>query len=454
MKERINIPGKGMLLVGGSGSMMAKSALSTSELPKGTKPIEEDSSSFDYAPAGDADEMFEEMLKDAMASTIITPGITFKSEMLFGGGIAWGKHVKDENGNYVYSEVRDGPAIEFNKKSNIPLHMMAVNKDFTGLGTGYFQVSLNDAGDKIVMLTSHQSRCRNTRLGWRDTNGVIKHGYINAEFGRFNFDKTKTKKLRLIQTIYDPADWLRDYVKRGGKDRHFLYPIQFVSLSSENYYPLPDWNSARVSGWLKVAKNITKLKEHLMEGVMNLKYHLEVDPEYWPMRFGEEQWDSWSDETKLTEMEGEKNRLEKFFANLEGGNVFMSQMLEQAVGQDARSSIKVHEFKQQFPEGIHVEDMTEAVSHLLFSLGLHPSIFGSGGSKGLGNSGSEGRVSYDQRKQNIVFYQEQLVKPLEMVAAFNGWDKDLVPRIRMNPDMPTLNQVPPAEREISNPENG
>lgn len=447
VKESIKIPGKGHLIIAGDSAFSIKDALTGKEQPRGTMPDETNKGSFDYAPAGNNDKFFEELLDDAKKSTIINPGITFKAEMLYGNGIEW---VRKTSSNGIASEevVSSGDPFEFNRKSNFPLHYMMAAKDLVGLGTGYYQISLNEKGDKIMAVTAHNSRCRSTRLGWRDTNGVIKNAYINADFGRSTYKKERTKTLPLINTIYDPADWLREEIARGSKQRHFIYPVQFVSLSAENYYPLPDWNTARVSDWLEVSEKIAKLKKNMIDKSMNLKLHFEFHPSYWKIRFGETQWKEWSEEEQLKQMEEEATRLDKFFKGVEGGNVFLSNKLKAAVGQDAESSVTIHEFKQNVTDGILNEDSTEATNHILFAIGLHPSTFGSGSSKGLGNSGSEGKVSYNQRKHNMAFYQQQLVNVLYTVRDYNNYGEDLHPRVKNNPDIVNDSALPPEQRTL------
>lgn len=440
--------GSGAIIATGSGLYNIKSALSKTEQPLPQKSSDTLKSSFDYAPAGDNDKMFLDMLDDAKSSTILSPGITFKAEMLYGGGVQLTELAEDGS----LKTIRSGNFAEAVRKMNLSRALMGVSKDLTGLGSGYYQISLNGPGDKIVSITSHQSRCKGTRLGWRDNNGAIAKAYLNADFGADDFEKKNTKSLLVINTLYDPADWLKTYVKDGGKERHFIYPVQLVSLAAENYYPIPDWNSARLSDWLEVQKQIAKLKKHMIVNQMNIKYQFEIHEDYWPIRFGNTIWQNWSDQERLAKMESETEAFDDFFKGVEGGSVLMTNMLKESFGKEVSSTIKINEFKPYLNDGIHVEDSQEAAANILFALGLHPSIFGSGGSKGLGNSGSEGQVSYNQRKQNIIFYQDQLIQVLYLLRDFNGYDANVFPSIRQHPDLQTLDKVSPDRRTNQQPD--
>ena len=446
------LPTGGVSIISGNTSISAKAALKTSEYPQGTKPREELYGNYDFAPAGPDNRTFEKMIEDAEKNTIVSPGITFKSQMIYGGSIGIKKVSADAEGKRISKEIFHPEWEAFYRKSKVFESFMAASKDLEGLGTAYYQISLNGPGDKIMLVTTDNSRCRNTRLGWKDDRGRIKDAFINADFGRPAESQNTTKRLPLIQTVFDPAEWLRNYIKSGGTGRHFIYPVQFISLGAQNYYPIPDWNSARLSQWLSLSNKLAIMKNFMVDNIQKLKYHVEVHPEYWPMRFGKNQWESWTEEERIENMQDQSEALDKYLRGIEGGNVIMTSKVLTGFNKEAASTMTVHEFKQFFVDGVHVEDSAEAAANILFSLGLHTSLFGSGSSKGLGNSGSENKYAFNQRKGLIQFTREQLLGPLYLVADYNGWGENLEFFVRDTEDLKSDNEVPPRMRENQIPE--
>jgi len=447
-----SLPTGGVSIISSGVSIASQMALKTSEYPQGTKPLEEFRGSYDFAPAGSNNDMFEKMLVDAEKNTIVTPGITFKSQMIYGGSIGIKQVKSDENGERVAKEIFLPDWEDFYRKSKFYEAFMGACKDLEGFGSAYYQISLNGPGDKIKLITTDNTRCRNTRIGWKDDRGRIKTAYINADFGRPAENQTKTKTLPLIQTAYDPAEWLRDYIARGGTARHFVFPVHFIALGAHNYYPIPDWNTSRASRWLDVSRKIALMKEFMIDNIQKLKYHIEVRDEYWPMRFGKKQWDSWSEKEQIDNMKTEAENLDKYLRGIEGGNVIMTSKVLTGFNKEAESMMEIHEFKQFFVDGVHVEDSQEAAANILFSLGLHTSLFGSGSSKGLGNSGSENKYAFNQRKGLIQFTREQLMGPLYLLADYNGWLKNIEFFVRDTEDLKSDSEIAPSMRDNQIPE--
>lgn len=446
--ESIDIPGKGLMMFGENISMQTNMALSNSESPRGTKPMDTTTDSYEYAPWGLNDDTPNLMIADANLSTIITPGVSFKADMLYGAGIGV-KNITDQEGQAVESIISPTVFREFYKKSRASKAIKEAFVDVVAFGMAFAQISLNEAGNKINLISCNKTRARMVRLGKKDANGNIKQAYVNSDFGLPEYTKANNKILPLIDTAYDPAEWLREYLAGGGSARHFIYPIANISLNAASYYPAPDWNTARTSKWLSVSTKIAKLKDYLMDNMMNLKYHIEFNPKYWDMRFGA-QWREASDKEKIEIIQEETNRIDKFFRGIEGGNIFASQQIGQLVGDKLLPSITIHEFKQFFTDGVHIEDSQEASAHLLFSLGLHTSMFGSGAKQGLSGNGSENRVSYAQRRASGQYLRDEMCMLFEMVRDFNQWPNSQSWEFyfKDTPDIPTADKLNPETRDL------
>jgi len=446
--QPIDIPGKGMLIVSKGGTAQTNMALTNRESPRGTKPVNLSTDTHEHAAWGINDDVPNKMIDDASKSTIITPGVSFKADMLYGAGVGV-KLITDVDGMAQESIISPSEFRSFYKKSRASKAIKEALVDVTAFGIAFIQISLNEDGHKINLISCHKNRSRMVRLGKKDDNGNIKHAYINSDFGLPEYTLSKTKKLLLIPAEHDPAEWLREYLESGGKDRHFIYSVTNISLSAENYYPTPDWNTARLSKWLNVSTKIAKLKDYLMDHMMNLKYHLEFHPSYWSQKFGN-QWKEADDSEKLIMMQEEVTRIDDFLSGIEGGNVIASQSLTQIVGDKVVSALTIHEFKQFFTDGVHIEDSQEASAHLLFSLGLHTSMFGSGAKQGLSGNGSENRVSYAQRRASGQYIRDEICMVFDIVRDFNRWSnsENWEFYFKDTPDIPTADKLNPETRDL------
>jgi hypothetical protein len=446
------IEGFGTVVSGKHVSARPNAALSNKEKPSGTQASEK-AGSTKYIPWGQNNDLPKKLIEDAQSSTAITPAITMASGMLYGCGVGV-KKLNETPEGISHTKIAPLAFRNFYKHSQLHRCLKQIFTDWKTLGSAFAQISLNEKGDEIKLISAHKTRARMVRLGPQNERGVTTQAYINADFGRPDFDDKKTIAIDVIDTQYHPAEWLRQYIEKGGKKRHFIYPIQSVSLGAENYYPLPDWDSARKSKVVDLAKNILKMKDYYLQNMMNLKYHLEFHPDYWAMVYGKE-WTGADEEEKISLIQKEVDRIDKFFSGLEGGNVFGSQMLSKIVGEDLAASVRVTEFKQVFNDGVHVADLQEAMQHQLFAIGSHSSVFGSGAKQGLSGNGSENRVVYNQRKNLGQYARDEVLQLLELwrdynnIAGSENWEfyfKDFA-------DIPTADQLSPAVRDTGTNEN-
>ena len=193
----------------------------------------------------------------------------------------------------------------------------------------------------------------------------------------------------------------------------------------------PDWNTARNSGWMDISKVIAMFKKYLMENQASIKYHIHIDMDYWPMRFGKEEWNKMDISQKQSAQQAELNAWKKFMKGSGGaGNVHVSSMEWLDRHQMHREFWKIEELKGHITkDGVYVEDSREASEHKISALGLHQSMIGNapGGSLGAG-SGSGNRVAFNQRLSMAKFAQDRALAPLNLIARFNGWHEKLLPR--------------------------
>lgn len=249
---------------------------------------------------------------------------------------------------------------------------------------------------------------------------------MNPDFGTTDYNSENTVSYPIVPED-DPVEWLQEK-----KPSSFAFVISQID-TGRHYYPMADWEAARNSKWLKISEQIALFKMYLMENQMTIKYHIEVHPSYWQVRFGEA-WESMSDEEKVKGMEDELSSWNDFFKGAKGaGNSLMTSkgFLEHKPA-EAWSHVTITEIGSKFnKDGVYIEDSKEASQHKMASLGLHSELMGSvpGSTMGAG-SGSGNRVAFNQRVGMSKPIQDFVFWPLYVISEYNGWEPSIEWRMR------------------------
>jgi hypothetical protein len=90
---------------------------------------------------------------------------------------------------------------------------------------------------------------------------------------------------------YLSAEEVKEYCKKH-KISNFVRPV-FFTMMNESYYPIASWHSAYYSKWIDVSNSIPEFKKALFENQSSIKYHIEVENQYFANKYG----DKWEDFT-------------------------------------------------------------------------------------------------------------------------------------------------------------
>jgi hypothetical protein len=77
-----------------------------------------------------------------------------------------------------------------------------------------------------------------------------------------------------------------DGVKENNAEARYIYPIRHSS-PGRKYYPFPTWHSIITSGWMDFANAIPVFKKAMMTNSITVKYHIEINMDYFPRVFSE-----------------------------------------------------------------------------------------------------------------------------------------------------------------------
>lgn len=369
-----------------------------------------------------------EVIADAEKDTVITPGVRFKTDMHFGGGIGCGVIEVDANGKEVFSYRRDQQFFDFKRKNRLHQEVYTGLYDLNYFGTAVVLMSLSNDYRQIVRYTHRLSRASNMRLGRRDAYGNFTRVFINPDFGTADYDATNTKSYP-VAPEYGAVEWIREK-----RPKVFGVVVQLIDTGRE-YYPMADWHTARNSEWMKISSAIAVFKKYLMQNQFTIKYHIKVHPKFWENQFGAETWQGFDDKEKQQKASEWLGSLESFFKGEKAAGNSLMTMMETFFtgnGQQVQELVKIEELGNKFTkDGTYIEDSKEASEHKISALGLHPDIVGSSPGSRIGSgSGSGNRVAFNQRVSMSRPVQDLILYPLEIVRDYNGWNPELEFRIR------------------------
>jgi hypothetical protein len=366
---------------------------------------------------GDANNFPQQVVAMSEPSTIIGPAISKLVKLGHSGGVQAGI-ISYENGKEVFTPVWDDEFEDFKRKSNLDAYVLEALSDFFWFGNVFSNLVLNKGKDKIVQLFVEEAcYCR-----WEKPNlvtGRVENCFISANWDKTNFKKDQLIKVKVLDQYYDPADQIR----RNLSAMRFVYPISFPS-PNRHWYQLAPWNGAITSGWLKFSLQIPEFKTAMMKNQLTLKYHLEVNEDYWPLEYA-----GWKDKTAAEKQTAKQQFLLKFTENLadtkNAAKAIMTSFKYERNNEE-RKMWKITAIDDKIKSGVYVEDSQEASTHLMNALELDPTLFGNGPGKGFSaGSGSDKNSAYNLLMVALKPIHNLILQPLYVIRDFNKMNPKL-----------------------------
>lgn len=386
--------------------------------------MEEGRSTGEYVLRGTNDALPNEWHAAARDSTVITPGIRFKSLMDFSGGVTYGRR-KVIDGKEDFEYLDDKRINDFLLENKIHEEALTALMDLNFFGDCNYQLVPSKDKTVIARLTTRFTRSKWCRVSRMDTDGEIKTLFVNPDFGTQGSTEKQPKKIPLVP-FYNEYAWAKKQMETG---KPMAYRVRLPDLGNQHYSD-PDWTTAYNSKWLEIAKNIAEFKKYLLTNQFVIKYHIEFHADYWPAKFGKEAWAALSDVEKKSKAAEELKSWSDYLSGAPNAAKALMTGIGHVPGAPDKvySLVKVNELKNEFgKEGTYIEDSKEASDHMISAMGLHPDILGNAPGSTLGSgSGSGNRNAYNQRISMAHFIQQQVLQPLQLVAKLNGWPEGVV----------------------------
>lgn|SRR5574344_1120100 len=320
----------------------------------------------------------------------------------------------------------------------------------------FFAVSviiLNRKGDKIISLR-HREACH-VRFE-KSKNGII-NNILYA-----NWRKAVPKDIEVIPLL-DEDDPLGDLRCRLGlipnshgqkqkptHDRKFAIVTRFPTPGYQ-YYPIPYYTSIFRDDWYDIYSLIGKGKKTKMKNHTSLRYHVEINTEYWSQLFFNE--GITTPEAKKARVEKEKTNIKKFIAgNDNQDKLLVSEFSLDATGAE-KHMIKINVVDTSKEGGDWSEDMQEASNMTCYGDNIHPNLVGATpGKSQSNNSGSDKRELFTLKQSIEKPFHDIMATPHKVVIGFNGWSKMVYPDVPII-TLTTLDENKDAKKQTLNNNN-
>jgi hypothetical protein len=347
----------------------------------------------------------------------------------------------DDKGNEIVKPVYYQPFEDFKRMTNLNRYLIESITDFYWFYNPFPELILSKDLNKIVGISEQESAYSRWGIQNPDS-GLVDYCYINACWGNFKSDSDKTTtKVPVLDPYFDAVGNL----KAMGEHK-VIYPISYPT-PGKTYYQLAHWNSVRSSGWLDVAQSIPKFKKYLFENQITLKYHIQIPNTFWEWKYRD--WESMPLVEKKEKINEELKQFEDVMSGADGSfkSLFSSYMADED-GKEYGKWI-VNELGTKNNSDMYIEDSAEASSHLLYALGVDPSLVGYSIGKGMGaGSGSDKREAFNMYQTLCQMHRDIILEPLYFIRDYNNWDPKLRFLFRYN-EAKTADKLNPEDRSLS-----
>ncbi len=369
----------------------------------------------EYACWGDTNRYPEEALEVIGKTGVLSTGLNYKCRCCYGQGVLpMTLAGLDEKGNPNYQTVTDKEVLNYLRGYSFRNYHTTAFRDLIKLGNCFPVFVFDRTGDKILRVTAVNAR--HCRLSLDKTRLVL--------FGNFaqTFPDDDAAVLNVLDQN-DPALHLQ-ILKAQGKlnGKAIAFPRIGNYFSNNDYYAMPDWDTAFRSGWIEVAHKIPAFLKKAYKNAMSLMWHIQIPDTFWETRFPKESYES----SKARE-DAINRYLDEFEENLTSEeNPAKSLITGFSLNENGKAEEKWN--IERLENSIKAEDRLStsaaANSEILFSLMVNPSVLGAGlpGGPYSGSAGSGSDIREGLLVSLILNYieKQQVLDPIELMLEYNG----------------------------------
>lgn len=403
------------------------------------------------------DNRFPQNIEQMMAyCNVGKAALGWKARALYGGGIIPVTiEGYDEKGQEIIKPAdksRFKEAYAFIRQRSFYRFMLEYLQDWSWFSNCFPEMIFNDDCSKIVNIV-HQESC-DCRFEQMNESGEIEHVFISKMWGMAKDQYAQfipTKKMKgLIENpneiteadgkyviklpcinAYDAlgsARRIADELKKSNKAlKSAILPTNYPSVN-KTYYQVPEWDGARLSGWMEIASKIPSLLKAIYNKAFRIKYHLEIPETFFEKKYGAEKWADMTDDEVNQARRSLLEDMDEFLSGTE--NAFNSLCTFFDVSpHDKQEYGRVKITAIDDKTNIDKELITSSAADLqiLIGMNVHPTLFGAGtiGTGQQRSGGSDIREAFLVYNSLLKLERNVLLEPLYLVRDFNKWPEEL-----------------------------
>jgi hypothetical protein len=373
-----------------------------------------------YVPRGDENDLPYKILKKIRRDEVMSQNKLFNTLTCYASGV---RVSRENDGPLINTEQKD-----FFRRNRLPRYFL---EQCTDMKHFFFSVSviiLSADGKKIVKLR-HKEAGHVRFETCNPKTGQIEHlFYANWE------DNTPADNEIEVIPVLDVWDPIGDLETRMGripgpdgkkqapvKDRKFAI-INSFPIAGCKYYPFAYYWSVFLSGWYDIKQMIPAGKKAKFKNLAGVKYHVEINRDYWVEIFKEEKITD--PEKQASRVKKEKENIRNFCTGIENsGKLWTSGFyVHETTGKEI-PYVKITVIDTSKEGGDWIEDSEEASNMLCYADNIHPSLIGAAPGKSKNSfSGSVQRELFTIKQALEKPYHDILLEPLFVIKEYNGWE--------------------------------
>ena len=360
-----------------------------------------------------------------VANALISKTGVLNAALLFLNNVAIGQGVYpvtvegyDDDGTEVTKPVADPKIRKFLKSRIATNYMCDTMRDILKYGRAYPLMIPTADGKSIHGIANVKAwKARLTQA----TNGRIENVISSARWPIIPRDNEWTVYPMLDD--YDPEQDIKDKILLGqfGKSG-WIYPL-YNRWSDNEYYPLPNWWTAKLSGWIDIANKVPKFIASALENQITIKWHIQIPYAYWEKRYPKSSFKT--EDERRQAIEDEMDSIEENLTGDKGANKAIFSMFEVGINGKAEEQWEIKPLDSKLTKEQDLFTSAAANSEILFSVLLNPNVLGAGMPGGIysgSSGGSNIREAYLVNVANSWIDQQRIYDPLEAYIRTNGGD--------------------------------
>ena len=369
----------------------------------------------EYAYWGDNNRYPEDALDIIGKTGVLSTGLNYKCRCCYGQGVLPAVVAGMGEDNKVrYEPMNNKEVLNYLRGYSFRNYHTTAFRDLIKLGNCFPVFIFDQSGEKILRVSILNAR--HCRLSIDKTRLVL--------FGNFARSvPDDTAPVLPVLDESDPALHLQILKAQGKlKGNCVAFPRIRNYFSNNDFYAMPDWDTAWRSGWIEVAHKIPTFLKKAYKNAMSLMWHIQIPDTFWEAKFPKEAYQSTKDREKAI-----NKYLDDFEENLTSeDNPAKSLITGFSLNENGKAEEKwvIERLENSIKAEDRLSTSAAANSEILFSLMVNPSVLGAGlpGGPYSGNAGSGSDIREGLLVSLILNYieKQQVLDPIELMFEFNG----------------------------------